>query len=297
LEAQLEPGEELLAYTGGAITGIVSTRPIYLGLTAERLILLSLKRGRPTGQIWNIWRENIVSLEWSGLWDRLKIRLPKDRLDIACGKRYWKKRARNLIESHLETPVPRHDAEIMMQRTLEQIEVFHELDLIASVEAMSEDVRRANPEIELAVSSPEVLAEKRLALRVGAAFLFINAGIAVLFGALIVMGDGSLEPGLFVSIIIDLVIGINLWKGNARQWSNWAIIRAALGLIFYGIISLVGGAYLDFVAQAALCGSIILVLAGESKRGKTLASIGIYAIGFLGVILLSFVIGFLGGLP
>ncbi len=138
LETQLEPGEELLAYSGGVIVGVWSTKPIYLGLTAERLILLPLKRGKPSGQVLSIWRENISSMRWSGIWDRLKIKLPKGEFDIACGKRYWKKRVKGLVEAHTEVSIPQYNDTITNERRLEQVKVFRELGLVASAQAVSE---------------------------------------------------------------------------------------------------------------------------------------------------------------
>jgi hypothetical protein len=296
LEAQLEPSEELLAYSGGVIVGIVSTRPIYFGLTVERFILLPLKRGKPSGQALSIWRENISSMRWSGIWDRLKIKLPKGEFSIACGKRYWKKRIKNLVEMHTEAPLPQHDDIMMNERRLQQAEVFQELGLIASAQAVSEGVQ-SSPEIESTIPSPEILAEKRLALRVGAGFLFVNVGVLILLSALIAAGGGSLQPNLFISAIVDIIIGINLWRGQAHQWATWAIVRAVIGFIFFGIISLVQGAILDFLAQTAFCGSLVLVLTGNSNRNRTWVSIGIYVIGYLGVVLASFLVGFLANLP
>ncbi len=87
----------------------------------------------------------------------------------------------------------------------------------------------------------------------------------------------------------------SLWRGRARQWETWAILRAVLGFIVFGLIVLVRGAILEFVMQAALCGSLVLVLTGESKRTRTWVAIGIYVIGYVGLLLLSFVIGFLKG--
>lgn len=293
LEAQLEPGEELLAYSGGVIVGMISTEPVYLGLTAERLILLRWRCRKQSGQVLSIWRENINSMRWSGAWDRLKIKLPKGEFDIACGKRYWRKRAQGLVKAHTDVSIPQHDETTMNERRLRQIETFQELGLVASAQAVSGGIRPSfTSEEGSAIPSSEMLAERRLALRIGAGFLFVNVGVVILLSALVAMGGGSFQPNLFISAIIDVIIGIYLWRGQARQWATWAIIRAVLGFVFFGIMSLIQGAFLDFLAQAAFCGSVILVLTGESKRGRTWASIGIYAVGYLGVLVLSFVIAF-----
>lgn len=288
LELQLEPGEELLAYTGGAITGIVKNEPIYLGLSADRLILLRLKRGKSTGQALSIYRENIISIKWSGIWDRLKVKINKGEINIACGKSIWKKRVRDLLETHSVTPIPQYDGVTSNERRLRQIKVYQELGFIASAQELNQGAEPfSTNEMVSGILSKEMLAEKRLAFQVGAAFLFVNVGITILLFTLIIINGGSLLPNQLIPIIIDTIIGINLCKGKAHQWANWAIIRVALGLVVFGISSLVQGSVLDFIEQAAFCGSIILVLSGESKRTKTWASIGIYLIGYIGVFLLS----------
>ena len=255
------------------------------------LSILPLKRGKPSGQVLSIWRENIISMRWSGIWDRLKIKLPKGEFDIACGKRYWKKRVKGLVETHTELPIPQYDDTVTNERRLEQVKVFQELGLIASAQAMSEGVSLP-PEMESAVPSPEMLTEKRLALRVGAGFLFINTGLMALLAVLIVLAGGSVSPSNLIAAVVDVIIGINLWRGRGNQWQGWAIARAALGLLVFGLTSLLQGAFLQFLGQVAFCGSLILVLTGESKRNRTWASIALY-VGHLGTLLLTLVIGFL----
>lgn len=290
LEAKLETGEELLAYTSGAISGFLSARSIYLGLTPRRLLLLPLEYGKPSNQASSIWRENITSLKWSGLWSRLKVCFPKDELDIACSGRHWKSLARELIDSHNEAPIRQQGVPLTAQEQLEQVEAFRKLGLTASAQEMIQKLQLV-PESEtgsVALVLKEVV-EKRLALRVGAGFLLINVGLAILFTAFIIMGNGRVNPALLISAVIDVAVGINLWKGRAHQWVALAVFRAVLGLGFFGLISLFQGAVLSFIAQAAFCISLVLVLAGKGRRVKTLTAIAVYIIGYLGVLLASVV--------
>ena len=290
LETQLMPGEELLACCGGTIAGLVSNQHYTVGLTAERLILLPLKRGRPSGQALSFWREFISSMSWSGGWSRLKIKLPKGGLSIACAKRYWKKCFKGLVEAHSGVPIPLHDDTISNQRRLEQVRVLQGFSLIASAQAVGQGVQPDASETGWGATAA-TLVEKRVSLRVGAGFLVVNSGLLVLATALLAVSGEPSQPLLLVAAAIDIIIGINLWRGQAFRWADWAIVRAAVGLVLFAIVSLLEGAVLAFVSQAAFSGSVLLVLTGESKRSKTWAAIGVYVIGYLGVSLVLFFSG------
>lgn len=290
LEERLEAGEELLAYTKGATSGFLSTRSIYLGLTPRRLLLLPLEYGKPSSQVLSICRESITSLRWSSLWSRLRVRLPRGELDISCSGGRWKRLVKELVDSHDETPIAQRDPSLRAQTQLEQAEALYELGLTASAQ---ETIRQLELAGEFETSSAALgakISERRLALRVGTGFLLANVGLAILFAAITIVGNGRVNPALFISAIIDTAVGINLWRGRAHQWVALAVFRAVAGLVFFGLMSLFQGAILSLIAQTALCGSLVLVLAGKASRVKTLAAVGVYVVGYLGVLLASVVV-------
>jgi hypothetical protein len=305
LEARLDANEELLAYTNGNIAGLTA-RPHHVGLTAKRLILLPLKRGKPSGQVYSIRRESIKSQKWSGLlWPRLRIKLPEDNLDLSFRGRNWRKRAKELTNLATQTAPPTlADAATTSQHHLQQTRDFQGLGFVASARHELSEALRTDPALSTdpsVASLREQLAEARLALRVGAGFLFANIGVAILITALLaILGGGQavgefLDSTLIASLIFDLWIGISLWRGRT-QWRPWAILRAALGFIIFGLEALAEGNFLGLIIQAAFSGSLILVLTGESKRSRTWVAIGIYVVGYLGLLVLSMLIAFVGGL-
>jgi len=50
IEARLNPGERLAAYTTGKLYGITAPA-FHIGLTGERLLFLPLKRGKPANRL------------------------------------------------------------------------------------------------------------------------------------------------------------------------------------------------------------------------------------------------------
>lgn len=305
LEVHLDADEELLAYTSGDITGLTA-RKHHFGLTAERLILLPLKRGAPSGQMYSIRRESVESLKWSGsLWPRLRIRLPKDNLDLRFRGGNWRRRARELTNAATQSsPLPLTYSTTTSQRQLQQTRDFQGLGFSASAQHELSKALEANPALSMdpsVVSLQGQLAEAGLALRVGAGFLFANIGVAILITALLAILGGEqavsefLDSGLIISLLADLWIGASLWRGRT-QWRAAAIVRAALGFIVFGVFALAEGGCLGLIIQAAFSGSVILVLTGESKRSRTWAAIGIYAIGYLGLLGLYVLIGVVGAL-
>lgn len=297
LEGVLEPGEDLLAYTKGKILGMVSSTSVDVGLTPERLILLPAKYGKD--QALSIWREYIDALKWSGAWDRLKIRVPRGAMDLASAGGRWKRRAGELVDiaQQLSAPVP--NPALTAERQTQQVKAFRELEMVASAKAIME--RSQLPlDAESDAAVLEEVKEKRIAFRVGAVFLFVNIGLALLLNALVLVisvtqGEGLTSPNSCFSvipIIIDLVIGINLWRGRGQQWASWAVIRAVLGMIVFGLMYLSQGAISDFLAQVAFCSSLILILTGKGRRAKMWVAIGIY-VAYLGIVFVSLIVAFL----
>jgi hypothetical protein len=140
------------------------------------------------------------------------------------------------------------------------------------------------------------LKDQRFSYQVGAGFLLINVLAGFFFALLGIISGLPVLPTIFVSAIIDILIGVNLWKGQVQPWAGWALVRAVLGAIIYGILYLGQGLYLDLFAQISFCGAIILVLTGTRDRLRAYTAIGIYTIGFLGIITVSFIYGLISGL-
>lgn len=304
LEAVLEPGEELLAYTKGKILSVLSSNLVYIGLTPERLILLPVKYGKkPFDQALSIWREYIDALKWSGTWDRLKIQVPKGVMDLASAGGRWKRRAGELVDVAQQASVPVPDPALTAERQARQVEVFRELEMVASAKAIMERSQLPFDAESDAAAVLEEVEEKRIAFRVGAVFLFVNIGLVLLLNALVLVtlmtqGEGLTFPNLFsliISVVVDLIIGINLWRGRGQQWASWAIVRAVLGMIAFGLMYLAQGAISGFLAQVAFCSSLILILTGKGKRVKTWVAIGIYVV-YLGIVFISLMVAFLSPL-
>ncbi len=226
-----------------------------------------------------------TSLNWSGLWNRLRIRLAKDTLDISSAGGYWKKRVEDLVNSHNQVPSPEPDSTLTSHKQLEQAKTFQDLGLVASAQYAIEKIQftppvQVPPEVHLA----NEIAEKWLALRVGAGFLLVNVGLTLFAIAIIISKHGMLNPGLPISAVIDAAIGVNLWRGHVRQWAALAVFRAGAGLLLFGLMSLSRGDILGFVLQAAFCSSLILVLIGKGNRLKTWTAAGVFAISCLGIL-------------
>lgn len=291
LETQLVTGEQLLAYTSGNVVG-ATAQPYHLGLTAERIILLPLKRGRPSGQASSLRREVIKSLTGSGwLQYRLRIKAPQDTLTLVCAGR-WVKRTKDLVSRFVAAPPPPLASPAAAARlSLQQAQDFMNLGLLASAQQQFQEAVVATPALTADAAAAELqtqLTETRLALRVGAGFSFGNIGVAlVIFALLALLGQTQSLAEIFnipliISLLIDFYIGINLWQGKA-QWRGWALARAIFGLMLYGLIALSQSDWFSLITQAAFSGSFIILLTGKSARTRTWIAIGLYLLGYLGI--------------
>jgi hypothetical protein len=306
LEEVLEPGEELLAFSKGKTAEVVLAQSVDIGLTKDRIVLLSKKWGKrlPCNCV-TIWRENVESMKWSSLWNRLNIRVPGGSFNAASAGGRWKRRLRDLADRHNELSVPTCDLPTTTQRQVEQIETFREIGLITACVALIRNLSMTTELETVMAGTLEEIGEKRLALRVGAGMLFVNAIVGALMSGLMLLllsGQTGATEGIgivwctsSVPATIDILIGFALWRGNGRQWANWAIIRAVLGAVFFGFANLAQGYFLDALLQIALSGSLVLVLTGKGNRTRTWIAIAIFA-AVLGVALLSFVFAFLSPL-
>jgi hypothetical protein len=291
LESLLPPGEKLLAYSGGALPGVITTMPVAVGLTGKRLLLQRLKRGEASSGLLSIDRSAIESIQTSKLGGRLQIKLLRGNLTITPNKPYWKTRNKSLVE--LIRIIPRNQPGQKLPLE-DQLATLEKLGLINTALEICKNSDKPE-EIE---SYPvyQELKDQRFSYQVGAGFLLINVLAGFFFALLGIISGLPVLPTIFVSAIIDILIGVNLWKGQVQPWAGWALVRAVLGAIIYGILYLGQGLYLDLFAQISFCGAIILVLTGTRDRLRAYTAIGIYTIGFLGIITVSFIYGLISGL-
>ena len=300
LEQVLEDDEALLSFSKGGVSRLI-THKYYIGLTETRFILLPLKRGKPAGDDYSIWRDGIESPNWTtGFGRRLRFELPKDNFLFNFGSRlrirnrHWIKRANNLVDLADKNP-PQHmtDDPMKAQQHLQQARDYQKLDFPASALFELKAGLAKDPSLGMdpAIKSLQVqLTEQRLALKVGGAFFLGNVVvdwlglfIFLLFAGSQFLGD-IFDSSLLISWGVSLWAGISLWRGQTA-WRPWALFVAALGFVIFGLLNLLGGLPIDTLIQVAYSGSIILVLTGSSSRTRTLIAIVIYALGFLGIII------------
>lgn len=82
---------------------------------------------------------------------------------------------------------------------------------------------------------------------------------------------------LIVPIAIDLFLGINLLRG--KQWARkWMLVRVVLGLVVWGIITIIEKDFGGLVMQAGFCGAIIILLTGISARNRILGGIACFVL-------------------
>jgi hypothetical protein len=287
LEAALEPGELLLAYTNGNHYASMN-QPFHIGLTERRLLLVSAsRRGRRAGQRFSIFHEAIQWVSWNPM-NPLTIQLPADRMVVRV-PRSWRKRTEGLVEAYDPESRPSNPGEgLTAEQQMQQTRDLQALGFLASAQHQFDEAVRRNP--VLLTSSGEVaameedLAESRLAMRVAAIFLFVGVAVSLCLNVLsLATADPEAASGTtlsLISIAIDIGIGASLWRGRTR-WKVWAIWRAALGLLIYGGQALGAGLFVEALLEAAFSGALLLVLTGRSTRTRTVIAGGIYAVGFL----------------
>ena len=302
LEATLRPGEELLAFTAGLSEHATVGQRVYVGLTSQRLILLPrsgtlLSNERPAEREHSLWLENVSRVTFSALWARLRVKVVKDILQIGCNTGYWKRRARELADRYADMPTPQQPAPAEIEeRTQDQIRTLQELGFLNSAEELIE--KGIHHGLTLGTTGDrQQLAERRFALRAAAAFLLVNVWLGLLYTLASAMMGVPIQPTSWIPMVIDVVIGINLWLGRGKAWPSWAIVRAVAGLLFYGVTSLIEGNYLEFLLQVAISTPLILALTGKSSRAKTWIAIGIYVLAYAGPTFFLFVVALLLTVP
>lgn len=194
---------------------------------------------------------------------------------------------------------------------VERAEGYEKMGLNAQVQHELSEAERLDPDIvhipryqslrSKIASKAQKAQALRNPLRIGAVMLFVNAAMGV-FLWLLVLGVGNasdLGVGGFIGPIVNVVIGVNLWQGK-EQWQRYTVWWAGIGLVLFGAIALAAGDFVGLIAQLAFSGALILLLAGTPSRGRTLASVIVYVVGYIGFVFaflaLSFIAGFVGAL-
>lgn len=141
---------------------------------------------------------------------------------------------------------------------------------------------------ELSAKEPEgfSVSEKRSwEINQSRAAVFTAVGIILLIDIISIISYTLTEfdrPGLVVgSIIMDIFLGIFLILG--KNWARiWIIFRAALGLVIWGLVSLVDGDYGGLLLNTGVLVAVILLLTGSSTRFRIVGSGFLAAVAFIG---------------
>lgn len=202
---------------------------------------------------------------------------------------------------------PIMDTQAQAQSYLNKAETYKKLGLKAQVQFELEQARKVNPYIvqeiryktlleDIAAESKKVEALKT-PLRIGAGMLVVNALLDAIFLAIIntTGGGTSLESSDIISPIVDIVMAINLWQVK-EQWKRYTVWWAAIGLVLFGLTLLGSGNYLGIILQIGFSGALILLLAGNPSKVRTIGAIAIFGVLYLGGLCLIFTLTFLGAL-
>ena len=178
---------------------------------------------------------------------------------------------------------------------MHKAEEYQKLGLSAQVQHELWEAQRIDPTIirdpryqtlfGSAAAHDELEQSLRKPLRIGAGILLTNTAVgALLIVALLATGQASdISRGDIIGPIISASIGVNLWRLK-RPWMRYTMIWAGLGLLWWGGVALAEGDWLSLVMQIAFSGSLLLLLAGTPTRGRTIAAVVLFGIGYMGVL-------------
>ena len=301
LTGQLAPGESLLTYTQGNISGLWTAMPYYIGLTNARLLLLRLKHNQPSGEVFSLRRDLIQKVKrTSFLSSSLQIMLPGDTLTMSV-RGGWSKRAKELADL-TEAPSAASAPTYTTQTLRQQVMDLRGLGLSSSANKILNSTLAAAPALTADPGMQELqtqTSDTLWALRATAGMLLGTLALNILIGLLIlaVVRDQAVAfftPALCISTLIDGGIAISFLRDHA-QYRGFAIFRLVAGFIVYGLImNLAQGAYLEVLINAAINGGMVLALTGQASRLRTWVSIGVYILGlvmFGGSIIINIVLG------
>lgn len=191
------------------------------------------------------------------------------------------------------------------QSYLEKAETYKKLGLQAQVQHELEQARRIDPYIVHEDRYKTLLEENaqqvqkteglKVPLRVATGMLVINALLNTLFLVLIfVWGDPSTVGGRdIVGPIADVVIAVNLWQLK-EAWKRYTVWWAVLGLVLFGLGSLISADYFSLIIQVGFSGALILLLAGTPSKAKTISSIAVFLVLYLGAVCLLLTLSMIG---
>jgi hypothetical protein len=301
LTAHLKDGEQLLAFTQGAVVASFA-RNYWLGLSAERLILVELNRDGTGGRSLSLRREVIRSVKWlSGLFaSAIQIQLAKDLLRVSI-RNNWKDRARALADLAAGPAPPPGPLPVTPEQFEQQMHDLRQLGFLATAAQLAQDALQ--PGSPLSDHAPVAAIKARLddallALRVAAGFLVTNLLVSAAINGLAALVDPQALSELcapsLVSALIDLAIAASLWRGQT-QWKAFAIVRVVLGAVVYGVLNAGLGDYLSFIPNIALAVALVLALTGRGERRRIYAAAAVFGLGYLGGIALIFVVSLVWG--
>ena len=193
------------------------------------------------------------------------------------------------------------------QLHMEKAEAYRKLGLDRQVRYELEQAKQFDPYVvqeprykafsEASAAKAQATEALKTPLRIGAGMLFVNALIGALFLIIILIsGDATgLAGGDFVAPIVNIVIGVNLWQLK-EQWQRYTVWWAVIGLVIFGIGALAQGDYFGLITQVGFSGSLILLLAGTPSKVRTISSVVIYLVVYLGMLCLLFTLSFLGAI-
>lgn len=303
LENHLESGEQLLAVSKGSVARLRS-HWYYVGLTDSRFILQPLRRGKPSAEVYSIWRAGIKPPRWRrGFRHTLVFALPKDTLTLHFGTlfrlrgRHWQAQAANMADLARKQPPNLTDAAVLARRRLQQAQDYQKLDFPRSGQS---ELALASTDATDLITDPATassakalrrqLAEDLLALRVGGGFFFGGIVVDLLFIAALVyiVGDQVLESVFGIDLLFAWALSI--WAGTSllrgrTGWRPWAIFVAALALLIYGFVNLFNLYIIDLVSQLGYSGAIVVALTGRSTRARTVIAAVIYLGAYIGTTL------------
>ena len=201
---------------------------------------------------------------------------------------------------------PIMDTQAQAQSYLDKAETYKKLGLTAQVQYELEQARKVDPYItqehryktllEAVAAALKTTEALKTPLRIGAGMLFVNGLLGIINLILIFMaGDaGNLTRGEFLGPIVNIVIGANLWQLKV-SWQKYTVWWAVIGLVLFGFGALINGDIFGLIIQLGFSGSLILLLAGTPTKARTIASVVIFSVLFLGSLCLIFTLSFLSG--
>jgi hypothetical protein len=199
------------------------------------------------------------------------------------------------------------DARTQALQHIRKAEGYKKLGLAAQVQHELWQAQRLDPAIvqdplyqalfTTAATNVEQSQSLRAPFRIGAVMLWVNALLSVCLTLLLLAAGetGALGQGAIIGPIVSVIMGVNLWR-ERLQWKRYTVIWAIIGMVIWGIAGLVGGSWIDVILQVAFGASLILLLTGIPSRGRVIASVVLYAVGYIGLLLAVLILSFLAGL-